>query len=358
MSIKVITTNDIEKEVWTYLELFSIKDYTRNKLFEIHKNLTSDELREKSLLINSCINQAKEYYTAAKSVTMLTKPLLLYYGMYSLAKALIFLNNPKINLDILKHHGLKVIKISDDPEEFLNTNVKIHKIGIFHHLIKYTLTNRCVISGKEIKTLSTSTISFPFNSCFSKLDRERLFNLRELFMSIPELFEIFRSLEIQNFNLLKIHIDLQKNISNNYSRILAINTTGNKTITPEFLYSKFPELNKEKEYYEIESREEYLVFKRSQHGNFDTLIPKRLVQSLSQELFLILMDKPISNINLHFMIMFLLGYIVRYKPPLWLEVLKTTYKSIIDKFIISSERKFPHIILNELLKTNYHFVSA
>jgi len=72
------------------------------------------------------------------------------------------------------------------------------------------------------------------------------------------------------------------------------------------------------------------------------------VQADGGQLFLILDDNPISDINIHFAVMFILSNVVRYKPPLWLRMLDTYYKTIITKFVDVSESKFPNLILNEL----------
>jgi len=355
MDIQLIKTKDTETETWTYLELFSIRDYTKEKLSAMHSDLTPDELDEKAFWINSCISQAREYYTATSSVSFLTKPLLLYYGMYSLAKALIFLKNPRVDLSTLSHHGLMKPKINDSPEEFLNARVKAHEIGVFRHLSRHAQNNRCVIVGKEEPWAQIiSTIHIGLDACFSELNGGRTFSLDELLMSIPELFDLLLLLGKGNLNLLKIEVDLNKNISGNWFRTLTVYKYGNPTITPEFLYGRFPEISKD-ERCNVENTECF-VFSRGFKGDFETLIPKTLVQSSSQELFLASTEKPISDINVHFMVMFLLGHIVRYKPPLWQGILRTRYRSIIDKFIATSERKFPHLILNELLHKTIFFV--
>lgn len=354
MSLERIRTDDKAREVWTYLELFTTEAYAKERLSAMHKDLKQDDLETRAFWIGSCVRQAREYYHAASSVSMLTKPLLLYYGMYSLAKAFIFLYNPMISLGAISHHGLVKPTIDYRAERLLEANTKSCR-GIFRQLSKYALTNRCVIRGSEAYYLSTTTdVSFPFNCCFTELSEARIFTLEELLMTLPELFEFLLEVGIENRELLKVDIDLYRNISGNWLRTLAIYKPRNKATTKSFLQNKFPEINIPGE--RIKEDDQCFVFQRSLHDDYSTLIPRPLVQASSGQLFLILNDSPISDINVHFAVMFLLSNIVRYKPPLWQQIIETTQKSVISKFLSISELKFPNLILNELLQRSFVFV--
>lgn len=346
MLVNKIQTNDKKREVWTYLGLFSTVDFTKKRLAVIHKDLAQNVSETRAPLICSCIRQAREYYRAARSVSILTKPLLLYYGMYSLAKSLIYLNNPTIERGQINHHGLKRPRVSDNVARLLEATTSECK-GLFRQLSKSASSNRCIIKGTEIFRSSISTdIAFPFQCSFGKLDGKRELALNDLFMALPELFELLFQVEMENDKLLKVDMGLEKNISGNWHRMLAIYKPTDKPITVNFLKNKFPEIDNPNE--RITEDGECFVFQRSLHDDYRTLLPTALVQADGGQLFLILDDNPISDINIHFAVMFILSNVVRYKPPLWLEILDTYYKTIITKFIDVSESKFPNLILNEL----------
>ena len=78
------------------------------------------------------------------------------------------------------------------------------------------------------------------------------------------------------------------------------------------------------------------------------MIPKRLAQSMSQELFLVFTDDPVSELYAQLGTMFVFGFVVRYKPPLWQRILETDYSTLIEKFVTTSKEKFPLLILSEL----------
>ena len=61
----------------------------------------------------------------------------------------------------------------------------------------------------------------------------------------------------------------------------------------------------------------------------------------------------LSQITVHFLILYLLSMLSRYYVNLWLSEKsseETRYFYIIEKFLDISERKFPNMILNEILK--------
>lgn len=88
--------------------------------------IEADEIEERTPEILASIKQASEYYYAAKESSHLTKPVFLYYGMVSLAKAVINFTY-KMNND-QRGHGLNV----QDEENFSVTVRKRGEFTAFH----------------------------------------------------------------------------------------------------------------------------------------------------------------------------------------------------------------------------------
>jgi len=347
LEIMSVSTKNAEEETWRYLSFFSQEKFAKEKLSDSHANLTTRKLNEISLRISACINHAKDYYKAAKSVSMSTKPLLLYYGMVCLAKALIYSRDPQINLDSLKHHGLVSPKIDDKPEKFGSATTKLYTRGVFNHFSKYTQHNRCVVPASEIEARYVSLTRVSIDTTLRRLSIGEEFVLRDILLSLPELFELFVLMGRKRFRLYKITLELEKNISGNWKRLLCIYKVGNDGLTVGSLQRKFPEI---REGELIKETKDAILFDRSLHGNSETLIPKQLVQSTSGGYFLTSGDNPISDINANFIAMFFLSNIVRYKPPLWRKILGSKYGIMIETFVSNSERKFLSLILNELFE--------
>jgi len=342
-----IRTGNVEKELWFYLGLFSQEGYVRRRLSDMHANLPIRKLRERAFRINSCINQAKEYYEAAKSTSILTRPLLLYYGMYSLAKALIYLRNPLIDLNTLKHHGLKQPEIPDSPRKLLNSSAKLHRNGVFYHFSRFTQHNHCAISVGEEEGHYESSGIIPMTTSFEDIPVGQEFLLRELLLSIPELFDVFLITEKKNHRLYEISLELSKNISGNSKRLLTFYKKGDKRMSTKSLQRAFSEIKHNTEL--VTEKEDAILFDRSSREDYEKLVPQRLVESTSHGLYLLSPDISTSDMNANFIIMFMLSNVVRYKPPLWQRILGSSHKVMIEKFLFSAESKFPHLIVNELL---------
>lgn len=91
------------------------------------------------------------------------------------------------------------------------------------------------------------------------------------------------------------------------------------------------------------------------------LFPDQIVQSNIGKTYLINVDseKVITDLNVHFLLMFLLNFIARYKAPLLSELIEGNTRSeniaLIEKFIQTSALKFPKLILAELTGTYFLF---
>lgn len=112
-----ITAASPTTEVWKYLRLFLSTDRTVERIRAVHT--IGDEQRrnaeKQARQIAYCIRQGEQYFKAALSVDITTRPVLLYYGATSLGQALVLLNNDgNYSLDKLRanrkhhHHGLDV----------------------------------------------------------------------------------------------------------------------------------------------------------------------------------------------------------------------------------------------------------
>ena len=99
-------------EMWRHLRYLrspaNVVNVLTGKLAS-HRNpqwAESDEIRERAYEIAACVRQADEYFAAAEAVGSATRPLLLFYGVESLAKAIIVAKLDDVRLANLKYHGL------------------------------------------------------------------------------------------------------------------------------------------------------------------------------------------------------------------------------------------------------------
>lgn len=125
----------------------------------------ADVITKKSRQIASSIAQAHEYYNAADAVTLSTSPLLYFYGMLSLAKALVVSNEINTYLEDVNYHGLhtrprnkKLETYAKDPSCWeLEREFAISDGGVFPRLmnaaIGFSLPDKSeILLGDVIRT--------------------------------------------------------------------------------------------------------------------------------------------------------------------------------------------------------------
>ncbi|MEM7663037.1 MAG: YaaC family protein [Pseudomonadota bacterium] len=102
--------------IWRMLRRYHDVDWVGGRIRQIHslgRNEHKENVLKQARQVKYCLKQAEEYFSAAKSVSIATQPVLLYYGVMSLAVAEYLLKSDgKSSLDANrsthKHHGLEL----------------------------------------------------------------------------------------------------------------------------------------------------------------------------------------------------------------------------------------------------------
>jgi hypothetical protein len=337
LPITQITTDNPQKEIWRYLRLFTHEAYV--------EDFIDDENAKEQVI--SCLKQAEEIYSISKSASMLTKPILYYTGMQRLAKSLIFLKNPTVNQNDLNHHGLTGGGISSDIENFLGSKIHVAEKGIFKEFSKLTTKNRVLLKKTVYKKGDYHHDERWVIDCeITEFLKSREFKVGDLFKLIPEILALLDYLEVKNDLLIPCHFSVREHPDGRIDSLTSIP----KKLDLETLKRKFPELNE----YKVAGDDPYTLILTGESKD-NLLFPKRVVQAETGELFLINADNDdllVTDFNVHFLLMFLLSFIARYKSPLLREILEGNKKSenvaLIEKFIETSETKFPKLILDEI----------
>ena len=113
-------TNQPYESMWNHLRVLQIPKnvealLTGKMKSERQSFFESCELTSrKSHQIAYAIKQADEYFTAGDSVSIATSPLMYFYGMLALTKALLVANSEETLLEDIKYHGLYTRPITSD----------------------------------------------------------------------------------------------------------------------------------------------------------------------------------------------------------------------------------------------------
>jgi len=107
-----LSVRDPERFSWGELRRFHNVEAVQTLISDIHKAPRSDpNVKKQATQIRYCLQQAREYFDSAKAVSLVTKPVLLYYSIMNLALAEVLLKQDgNSSLDKAReqhrHHGL------------------------------------------------------------------------------------------------------------------------------------------------------------------------------------------------------------------------------------------------------------
>lgn len=327
---KIQTENPLE-ELWLQIRLFESEYYTTQFLKEKYQDITNEELNNLSVIFTSNIKQAFEYYSAASNVSILTSPLLYYYGMMCLTKVL-----------------------------WLSLN-KTEKIKLSHGLWSDSDGLNDLLSDEYV--INHNKGSFPaLHSCFSDfpIEKNTKFYIKNVFSVIPDIKILYEKIYNEKSYCIKFtrndyvlecnHADLMY-----FHDILKKNTEifKRRYNVPIYILNSLSE-----------KKPFVITYDRIKDT---TMFEYPLQKNLNEEIFFTLPIKvgntfcALPEASAHFMIMHCLGMLVRYEPVKWLQIVNGKLSSeinIINRFIEISKRKFPNIILNGLLGREIQFINS
>lgn len=285
------------------------------------------------------IKQAREYYRAAENCDIMTKPLLLYYGMMSLARVFIATRDPDYptTTSVLKH-GLSTRKLKKDAYQFIEDELRVQKDGLF--VVLHSL-----LGGS------------PFQERHRVLVKDLLSVLPELGTSYQQVYGLPSVCEIEeNNDPGGSYWDFPRWIlqSKGLTREEFLNLM-NQTLTDQSLQAERPF------FYLKESDPPGRL--RLYHAVPVASHPLQIHDFTGKTFFRYPLEDGtyIPEISLHFMVMFVLGMLCRYETERWGEMILTFYSQdvyIINEFLNLSIRKFPNLIVNQLFGEQYIFYST
>lgn len=317
--LRIIHTEDPVKEVWSMLGYFE-SEHNSKQYLEKKFGTSVEKLNETAKNVALTMRAAREYYEAAESITILTHPVLLFYGMTALSKVLFTATYPKKSPS--RGHGLQEVK--GWTGVFSEFSVRVRNDGAFPQ----------------------------FHSCFDKETlRNTEFSMKELLSLIPEVKVGFETVYDEKSRALKIlRVRLGINI---------VDSELQKYTDLENLISQIPKIHERygKEYQRFADRIILWCMKREAEDP--------VVRAVSGEEYLVLPLKKDTRIialpqmSAHFLIMYLLGMLSRYYLKEWGELIKGEESGeiyTVQKFLEVTKRKFPNLILNELQDHDFLFI--
>lgn len=281
------------------------------------------------------IQQAQEYYKAAGSVTVRTSPLLYFYGMLSLAKALIVANEKATILADVKYHGLMADK--SVRSEKLEDQAAVINGGVFQHLCKLIDGDVCpphaVIYLNDVLSIS------------------------------PELGQMYERLLGKNCRCLNDHNSSVVSKDPYQFQVSVIKTTLQE------VFERFPDIRDDFELVPNETSGRIVTLRSRPILTGAPTYFRRYAAPIGGRYLVgalpVLLDglpskhyvsPPVSD----YIAMFILADCVRYKQDLWGEVVQgreTGILGLIELLIAVSRRRFPSMVLDSLFGEHFDYGS-
>ena len=344
--IKHLKSERPYQEMWNTFVYFESEPITKEFLEKIYKKNGYEEGFKYAFSNTSkfiyFIKQSKEYFHSAENSNILVKPLLIYYGMMNLIKAIVLTKDPDYpkNSGVLRH-GITTRKLKKNNYSFRDDEIKIQKEGLLPHF--YSLVTNYPsdkIEGNKYQIKELISLLPELHTSYQRIFHQQLLYPIEFSTeNYDEKTQTFR-LKIPKKALQFFNHDQKK-----FSREL--NLYNQKK---DFTFSVSPFLSEEAIFIDYLIKQENIKDLR-QYNIFQNPM---IIQDFKGNYYI----KPIIDTKLilpelmiYYIIMFNLGMLCRYETELWGDIIYSFTSEdmyIINEFINISLRKFPNLVLNIL----------
>ena len=314
-----------------------------------------------------CLTQAKEYYDAALSVSLATRPVLMYYSMMSLALSEILMKQDgRCSLDMARsdnaHHGLSfsIVDQNPQPQVLLEQASRLRAKplvkngrGFGTFALWHRSSREAPILGKrEVKRGFESTTSYnsilnPDDKQFNPISESGV-SFLDCIQRLPTMLDFVHSHGVKSFIMRASVTDLHVNDS------VEIKILVHPCDYPDVL-NDFS--NKIKicagDISLVDIREFSVGFlltisgSRNSFPNF--VIPQGATISKEQVRFFS-HDISLNEFGLFYVVIYLAGNYARYFPDLWLRELdsSTPFALAVEELLYQAEQRVPLLMYSEL----------
>jgi len=343
--------------IWQYLKRYEDPTFVNKRLRADYPSIGTILRKKKAQHVADCIRQAEAYFETARTSDLSIKPLIIYYGMLDLVKALMLFGDNQLTLDddTLKNEGLNShglthgtrcpndVSIRDNVNNLLNEFCYI-SFGRNTNTV-YSLLHECWSTNKP--TNSTKVVLGDLLSAHPSTWRSyaehtskmpRYFKATDSFRTTANGYEHFIGFEgtfrFDTYGYTPIPGNSNLFFTQQMPRLASSYT--NDTVYGPYGYAskRIPT-----------SLEEYQpVYRATTGGSYTMADP--------------IPNMPLHPIEIEFLAMFILGSLARYAPQKWLKNVQYGGGGemfVVEGIINSATVSFPKMILEELDNRTYTF---
>lgn len=347
--INLLESENPDRKMWDTYIFLENEPSCKSLLMEHYKQqgITEDAHRlafQNTDKVIYLIKQAREYYLTASTSHILVKPLLLYYGMVSLVKALLLTHDPYYprHTRLLKH-GVTTKKLKPKNYRFRDDEIRIQKEGLFPLFLHLISEDRDYLNKYRVQDLLA--LLPEVNKAYQRLYEHQTMVPVHLSNRI-QLEERMTTLYLPDTVLDTLHVTYSGFISflNRYNTGSSVFSESHHQ-TPRGIFQIQWEHPKYVHVNDSPNGFENRLFMQDYKGNFYFLLIHDREKLLPEE-------------TIHLMLMYVLGMLCRYETDLWGDLIFSFASEdmyIINEFLQISARKFPNLILNLLMQEKFIF---
>jgi hypothetical protein len=348
--IRVYSESPLD-DLWIYLRRFEVTDWVRDKFRVPTENAEAT---------GDCVRQAREYFRVARSSGLLTRPVLLYYGMVSLGKLLFLLDSThawdmdKIEVLEREGHGLAQHDARQkNTDGYSLEEGKIRVVGV---------------KNRETGTMQPRGV-FPRLAelvCPGASTRwlDKRVPIKQLLRAVPQLDLMM----VQAFGDKDGYSGLYAEVagyaipeSQSRDYRLVIDVEANRVTSPREVQQRIPYLDARQ--YPVTLSEYQPDMRYELRASVGDLAKVIVREELSDHIVTIppgMLGSRFDSILAHYMLMYGLSIVARYKPNRWARILEGKYSPllpVLERLMFISERWWPNLLLNRLTSSWVTFAS-
>jgi hypothetical protein len=358
---------------WSGLRRYQNISFTTSEIIK-HQQVPANQhpnVNKQSSQIRDCLIQAEEYFNSAKHVSLATKPLLLYYGIMSLALADILIKQDgNSSLDRARrhhaHHGLQFINRGNPNKSNLFSESgtilackpavreKGNRYGTFE--LWHSSSRELPICGRDnlifsnLTSRSSVSMQLDVHDVRPPLIVDDGIDLLTIFKAIPSLAIYLGSLNIASS---KVRGKFTRTFNENnvsWTNSLIIHPASNDVL--DRVYEKILFSANAVNILDVRQMNSGLVINWIVSPNSDTftaILPTNGQQNL-ETIFLESGDSSLNEFGLCYAGLFILGNYARYFPEQWMRDVEefSELAFLAYEFLSTVELRVPLLCLNEM----------
>ncbi len=339
-----IWTDAPVSKIWRQLRYFTAAANVRNLLVgqtnsRREERWPVEEASTRAHDVASCVEQADEYFQASRSVGLATRPLLQFYGVEALAKAIILATDRAVTLQDLRYHGLSTRPSTAAPADREALQWYAESPGVWTVEEEFAVTNQGVFV--HLTRIAGDALT----------GTGAVMRFRELIRRLPDVVQAYERHYGESSHCIRLYERPNVQAGEPFAIHFSIKEVATLTaVFPEFLSG-----------FEEHRRHSQPGFRALAADAPAPTFGRVVRHSIAGEYFV----RPhscgiFSSTSVLFAASFILSNIVRYKPAFWMRVLQgadTGAAALVEMVYNVLERRFPQDVLESMWNERFTFGS-